>query len=72
MQCSKRFIHFNLYSARQKEISDLEATVEALLASNEKAAERLEKEEAELTRLAEVEARLEEERKKLASGKEHR
>ena len=43
-----------------------------MLASNEKAAERLEKEEAELTRLAEVEARLEEERKKLASGKEHR
>ena len=62
----------NLFSARQKEISDLEAAVEALLASNEKAAERLEKEEAELTRLAEAEARLEEERKKLASGKEHR
>ena len=64
--------HLNLFSARQKEISDLEAAVEASLASNEKAAERLEKEEAELTRLAEAEARLEEERKKLTSGKEHR
>ena len=46
--------------------------MEALLASNERAEERLEREEAELTRLAEAEARMEEERTKLASGKEQR
>lgn len=51
---------------------ELESAVEALLASNERAAERLEREEAELTRLAEAEARMEEERAKLASGKEQR
>ena len=46
--------------------------MDALLASNEKAAERLEREEAELTRLVEAEARMEEERNKLASRNEQR
>ena len=50
----------------------MESAVEAMLASNEKAAERLETEEAELKRLADAEARMEEERNRLASGKEHR
>ena len=58
--------------ARQKEISDLESAVEALLASNRAAAERLEREEAEMARMAATEARLEAERDRLAAGKEHR
>ena len=58
--------------ARQKEISDLESAVEALLASNRAAAERLEREEAEMARKAATEARLEAERDRLAAGKEHR